>query len=66
MGLQFFRMRCKPKSSQRIYTGIHREDAALDLDSSGAWKTVQVESLEKMFSSGAHNRSGLLQKRADE
>lgn len=59
MGLQFFRMRCKPKTSQRTYTGFHRKDAALYLDPSGAWKTVQEESLEKLFSSGAHNKTGL-------
>lgn len=60
MSLQFFKMRRKLKTSQRIFTGIHRKDAVLDLDSSGAWKTVQVESPEKLVFSGAHNKIGLL------
>lgn len=60
MGLQFFRMRSKLKTSQKTYTGIHRKDAALGLDSSGAWKTVQVEPLEKLFFNGAHNKIELL------
>lgn len=55
MGHCFVSVRCRNKTPTGTCTRVHVRDAILDLDSSGAWGPVQVESWEELCFSGDHH-----------